>query len=87
MLRTDTTTIGAAANADPTLAGAPIVVVSVRSTEQERAPIQGEVHIQRGQGFALSELLALIETTLAGLTQPDAVSPANAAARLAALAG
>jgi len=77
----------ATANADPALAVAPIVVVSVRSTEQERAPIHGEVHIQRGQGFALSELLALLETTLTGLTRPDAVSPANAAARLAALAG
>jgi len=77
----------AATTADPALAAAPIVVVSVRSTEQERALIQGEVHIQRGQGFALSELLALIETTLTGLTRPGAVSPANAAARLAALAG
>jgi signal transduction histidine kinase/DNA-binding response OmpR family regulator len=76
-----------AVNADPSLAGVPIVVVSVRSTEQESAPIQGEVRIQRAQGFALSELLALIETTLAGLTRPDAVSPANAAARLATLAG
>jgi signal transduction histidine kinase/DNA-binding response OmpR family regulator len=76
-----------AVNADPALAGAPIVVVSVRSTEQESAPIQGEVHIQRGQGFALSELLALLETTLTGLTRPGAVSPTSAAARLAALAG
>lgn len=76
-----------AVNADPALVGVPIVVVSVRSTEQESAPIQGEVRIQRAQGFALSELLALIETILAGLTRPDAVSPANAAARLAALAG
>ncbi|HHW88411.1 MAG TPA: response regulator [Chloroflexi bacterium] len=77
----------AAVNATPTLTGVPIVVVSVRSTEQESAPVQGEVCIQRVQGFALSELLVLLETALTGLTRPDAVSPATAAARLAALAG
>ena len=76
-----------AVNTDPKLVGVPIVVVSVRSTEQESAPLRGEVRIQREQGFALSELLTLLETALTGLTRPDAVSPASAAARLAALAG
>lgn len=75
-----------AVQAEPALAGAPIVVVSVRSSEQENAPIQGEVRVQRTQGFALSELLTLLESTLTGLTRPDAVSPASAAARLATLA-
>ncbi len=73
--------------ADPTLVETPVVVVSVRSVAQESAPIQGELAIRREHGFALSELLGLIDTTLAGLTRPDAVSPASAAARLAALAG
>ncbi|HRA66744.1 MAG TPA: ATP-binding protein, partial [Caldilinea sp.] len=76
-----------AVNADPRLASTPIIVVSVRSIEQENAPLQGELRIRRPQGFALSELLALLEITLMGLTQAEATSPANAAARLAALAG
>lgn len=73
--------------ADPDLAGTPVVVVSVRSVEQENAPIQGELAIRRAQGFALSELLGLIDMALAAITRPDVVSPASAAARLAALAG
>ena len=72
-------------NKDPALAGTPIIVVSVRSTEQETAPIQGEVSIRRAHGFALTELLTLLETTLTGLTRPDAISPASAALRLATL--
>ncbi len=76
----------AAVNGELALAGTPIIVVSVRSTEQETAPIQGEVSIRRPHGFALTELLALLETTLTGLTRPGAISPANAALRLAALA-
>jgi CheY-like chemotaxis protein len=75
-----------AVNADPHLASTSIVVVSVRSIEQENAPIQGELCIRRSQGFTLSELLALLEITLTGLTQAEAASPANAASRLAALA-
>ncbi|MCB0039163.1 MAG: ATP-binding protein [Caldilinea sp.] len=72
---------------EPDLAETPVVVVSVRSVEQENAAIHGGLTIQREQGFALSELLGLLDTTLAAITRPDVVSPASAAARLAALAG
>lgn len=76
-----------AAEGDPQLGQTPIVVVSVRSVEQEIAPIQGEVRIRRERGFALSELLTLLESTLSGVTRADEASPASAASRLAALAG
>lgn len=72
---------------DPVLAETPVVVVSVRSVEQENAAIHGGITIRRDQGFALSELLGLLDTALAAITRPDVVSPASAAARLAALAG
>ncbi|MFO7634084.1 MAG: ATP-binding protein [Caldilinea sp.] len=76
-----------AARLEPNLAASPIVVVSVRNVEQETAPIQGELRIRCDQGFALSELLGLIETTLNGITRLGATSPASAASHLAALAG
>jgi len=72
---------------EPDLAETPVVVVSVRSVEQENAAIHGGITIQREQGFALSELLGLLDTALAAITRPDVVSPASAVARLAALAG
>ena len=77
----------AATKGEPHLASVPIVAVSVRSIEQESAPLHGDFMIRRGQGFVLSDLLVLLETTLAGITRADAGSPANAAARLAALTG
>ncbi len=77
----------AATKGEPHLASVPIVAVSVRSIEQESAPLHGDFMIRRGQGFVLSELLVLLETTLAGITRADAGSPANAAARLATLTG
>ncbi len=52
------------ATAEADLARIPIIVVSVRSVEQETAPVQGEVRIQRASGFALGELLALLEAVL-----------------------
>ena len=76
-----------AAAREPHLAGMPIVVVSVRSIEQENALLQGDVVIRRARGFALSELLVMLETTLTGITRADAGSPASAAARLATLTG
>ncbi|PJF46478.1 MAG: hypothetical protein CUN48_13600 [Candidatus Thermofonsia Clade 3 bacterium] len=70
---------------DPRLARTTIVVVSVRSVEQELAPIQGELWIRREHGFTLSELLLLLEANLCTLTQAGATSPTSAAARLATL--
>lgn len=77
----------AAAQREPHLRDAPIVVVSVREVEQESAPIHGELRIQKEHGFGLSELLIVIESTLAGLNRAGAAVPASAAVRLAALAG
>ncbi len=68
--------------AAPTVARIPIVVVSVRSIDEESAPLLGELHIRRPAGFTLTELLQLLNAVLHCLTQPEAVSPANAAARL-----
>ena len=65
----------------------PIVVVSVRSVEEERTPLGGEVHIRRHDGWTLSELLHLLNSVLPVITQADAVSPASAAARLSTSPG
>jgi signal transduction histidine kinase/CheY-like chemotaxis protein len=71
----------------PALAAIPVVVVSVRSPEQEIAPIEGELRLCSASGFTLGELLKLIEMALNAIHQVGTMSPANAAARLAALAG
>jgi CheY-like chemotaxis protein len=60
----------------------PIIVVSVRSVNEESAPLHGELRISRPDGFTLTELLNLLNAVLRCLTRPDAVSPASAAARL-----
>lgn len=65
----------------------PIVVVSVRSMEEERTPLGSELHIRRPGGFSLSEVLHLLNVLLPAVTRTDAVSPASAAARLSRLPG
>lgn len=69
-------------DAAPAAERIPIVVVSVRNVAEERAPLPGDLRIARAGGFTLSELLHLLNAVLPVLTQPDAVSPASAAARL-----
>jgi len=71
------------ARTDPNLVATPIIVVSVRNVEQEMAPIQGELCIRCERGFALSELLGLIETVLGGITRLGATSLSSAAAHRA----
>ncbi|MFN8446100.1 MAG: ATP-binding protein [Caldilineaceae bacterium] len=71
---------------EQTLHPIPIIVVSVRSVEQESSPLIGELHLQRDSGFSLSEMLALLQSLLTTLTQADAMSPTNAAALLAVAA-
>ena len=73
--------------ATPDFERIPIVVVSVRNVEEERAPLQGELRIQRLDGFTLTELLHLLNAVLRCHSRPDAVSPASAAARLQELPG
>lgn len=75
-------TLAADWQAAPEAVRIPIVVVSVRSIEEENSPLPGDVRIRRPAGFTLSELLHLLNAVLPGLTRPDAVSPASAAARL-----
>lgn len=65
----------------------PIVVVSVRSIEEEATPLNGEIRIQRTGGFTLTEILQMLNIILHELTRPGAVSPASAAARLQASLG
>jgi len=71
---------------DRQLGQTPIIVVSVRSVEDETSPIVGEVRLERTTGFSLSELLAVVQSMLATITRSDAISPANAAALLATAA-
>jgi CheY-like chemotaxis protein len=75
-----------AARCDPDLAATPLIVVSVRNTEEEATPIQGDMCIRLERGYMLSELLGWIETIVGGVTRMGAASPASASARLATLA-
>ena len=52
---------------DHTLAQTAVIVVSVRSIEQESAPILGEVRLQRAAGFSLTELLRVLPAILTPL--------------------
>jgi CheY-like chemotaxis protein len=71
----------------PTLAQTAIIVVSVRSIEQETAPLLGEMRIQRPAGFSLTELLQTLRAVLGAVTQPETMSPASAAALREASSG
>ena len=62
-----------AARREVTLATLPIVVVSVRSAEQESTPLVGELRLERENGFSLTELLAMLQTLLNTLTRPGGV--------------
>jgi signal transduction histidine kinase/DNA-binding response OmpR family regulator len=75
------------AAAEGALAHIPIIVVSVRSVDQETAPVQGDLHVRRASGFALGELLSLIDSLLNHLTRSDAMALANGATDPAAPAG
>jgi chemotaxis response regulator CheB len=59
----------------------------VRSVDQETAPVQGDLHVRRASGFALGELLSLIDALLNHLTRSDAMALANGATDRAAPAG
>ena len=72
---------------DPNLASTALIVVSVRSVEEESAAIVGELRLERQTGFTLSELLQTLQALLAAITQPGAVSPTSVAAQLAAQPG
>ena len=75
------------ASGDAALCSIPMIVVSVRSVEQEAAPIMGELRLSHAAGFSLSEMLAIVQLLLTSVTRSDAVSPANAASLLATVSG
>jgi CheY-like chemotaxis protein len=64
--------------ADKVLAKTRIIVVSVRSIEEESAPIKGELRLGRGEGLSLTEILQVLRATLSAVTQPAAVVPSSA---------
>jgi CheY-like chemotaxis protein len=72
---------------DEAMAKMQIIIVSVRSVEQEATPIMGELRLAREAGFSLTEILQVLQATLSTVTQPVAGFPASAAARLAAQTG
>jgi len=64
-----------------------IIVVSVRSIEQESAPIMGELRLGREAGFSLTEILEILQVTLSVITRPAAMAPSSAATLLEAQPG
>lgn len=71
--------------ADATLADLAVIIVSVRSVEQEIQPVLGEIRVRRTAGMTLTEVLHLLDAILSIFTQPDIVSPASVAAHLEAV--
>jgi CheY-like chemotaxis protein len=66
--------------ADPALAETQVIIVSVRSIQQEAAPLAGDLRLQRGAGFSVTELLQMLQAVLPGTTRPAAAPPASAGA-------
>jgi signal transduction histidine kinase/CheY-like chemotaxis protein len=63
---------------DETLARTQIIIVSVRSVEQESPPIMGELRLARGAGFSLTEILQTLRATLSAITRSATMAPASA---------
>jgi len=72
---------------DEELSDTQTIIVSVRTVEQESRPIQGELRLKRDAGFALTEILQLLQTTLSVITQSGEVYQASAEALLAGQPG
>lgn len=64
---------------DATLADLQSIIVSVRSIEQESAPIRGEVHVERQADFSFTEIMQLLRAVLTEVAQPSAMVPSSAA--------
>ena len=72
---------------DEALANIQVIIVSVHAFQEEETPLRGEVRLQREAGFALSDVLQLLQATLPVLTRPAAVFPVGAAAEPASSRG
>jgi len=64
---------------DGALANTRVIIVSVRSIEEESAPIVGEVRLGREGGLSLTEILQVLRAALSAVTQPAAAVPSSAA--------
>ncbi len=58
-----------------------IILVSVRSTEQESAPIQGGFRLDRASGFSLMETLQMLTALLAAVAPVSGEASTGGAAR------
>ncbi len=65
---------------DEVMARTQVIIVSVSGIEQEAAPLGREVHLRRGAGFSITEILQVLRAMLFALTQGPARAPAIAAA-------
>jgi CheY-like chemotaxis protein len=65
---------------DRILSGTQVIIVSVRSIEEESAPIAGEIRLGREGGLSLTEILQVLRATLSAVTQPAATVPSSALA-------
>ncbi len=66
-----------ALNNDEAMAQTQVIIVSVRSIEQESALIRGEIRLERGEGLSLTEILQVLRATLSAITQQAAVALSN----------
>jgi signal transduction histidine kinase/CheY-like chemotaxis protein len=57
-----------------------IIIVSVRSVEEESPPVMGELQVEREAGFSLTELLQTLGATLSTVTRSVAQAPSSAGA-------
>jgi CheY-like chemotaxis protein len=67
---------------DEAIAQTQVIIVSVRSVEQESPPIVGELRLRRQAGFSLTEILEMLRATLSAITRPTAMALASVATLL-----
>jgi CheY-like chemotaxis protein len=72
---------------DGALADVQVIIVSVHAFQEEEIPLRGEVRLQREAGFALSDVLQLLQVAMPVLTRPATVFPVGAAAAPASFPG
>ena len=65
---------------DALMAETQIIIVSVRSVEEEAPPIMGELQVGREAGFSLTELLQTLDATLSAVTRSVVQAPSSAEA-------
>jgi CheY-like chemotaxis protein len=65
---------------DALMAETQIIIVSVRSVEEESPPIMGKLQVGREAGFSLTELLQTLDATLSAVTRSVVQAPSSAEA-------